>query len=168
MTGPEDAAVRRIESLFAAIRSRDLDGIERCYWNAPGLLVFVEGPRTRNVSWESIKRGWRHFIDAKIDLRSYEWGEDRTVKTSLGAATGADFSDMAFVAATNRYHWMIDGRPHTTEMRGTWVLGRFPGEESAGAAPGETLLWRIMHEHGSFPHPDPYGAGDWLKAERRE
>ena len=60
----------RMESLFAAIAAKDMVGIEACYLNDPSLLVFVEGPRMRNVGWESIRVGWRHFLDASMETRA--------------------------------------------------------------------------------------------------
>ena len=130
----------RMEDLFAAIAAKDMVAIEACYLNEASLLVFVEGPRTRNVGWESIKAGWRHFLDASMDLTGYAWGGDLLVRVR---------GDAGFVAATNRYHWRVKGRDLTVDMRGTWVMERLNGE------------WRIVHEHGSFPHPNPYGTGDW-------
>jgi ketosteroid isomerase-like protein len=132
----------RMESLFAAVAAKDLAGIQECYLNAPSLLVFLEGPRTRNVGWASIKIGWQQFLDASMELQGFEWGEDLLIRAR---------GEAGFVAATNRYHWRIVGREVTAEMRGTWVMERIEGS------------WRIVHEHGSFPHPDPYGAGDWSR-----
>lgn len=138
----EGELLARVESLFAAVARKDLAGIEACYLNEPSLLVFVEGPRVRNVGWESIKVGWRSFLDASMELRGYAWGEDLLVRVR---------GDAGFVAATNRYDWRIKGRALTVEMRGTWAMERLDG------------AWRIVHEHGSFPHPDPYGAGEWAR-----
>lgn len=135
----------RMESLFAAIAAKDMVGIEACYLNDPSLLVFVEGPRMRNVGWESIRVGWRHFLDASMELRGYAWGEDLLIRVR---------GDAGFVAATNRYDWRIKDRDLTLEMRGTWAMERGNGE------------WRIVHEHASFPHANPYGAGDWARNER--
>ena len=42
-----------------------------------------------------------------------------------------------------------NGRASRLRMRMTWLL-RWEGDR-----------WRIVHEHGSQPLPDPYGAGDW-------
>ena len=135
----------RMESLFAAIAAKDMVGIEACYLNDPSLLVFVEGPRMRNVGWESIRVGWRHFLDASMELRGYAWGEDLLIRVR---------GDAGFVAATNRYDWRIKDRDLSLEMRGTWAMERGNGD------------WRIVHEHASFPHANPYGAGDWARNER--
>ena len=142
---PERELLTRMERLFAAVAGKDLAGIEACYLNEPSLLVFVEGPRMRNVGWESIKVGWREFLDASMELRGYAWGEDLLIRVR---------GDAGFVAATNRFDWRIKDREVTVEMRGTWAMERLNGE------------WRIVHEHGSFPHPDPYGAGDWERHDR--
>lgn len=139
----EESLVRHLEALFHAISVKDLAGIERSYLNEPSLLVFVEGPRYRNVGWNSIKHGWRTFLDAPLELKNFEWGSDRLVEVSADG-------EMGFVAATNRYSWLISGRPHVTEMRGTWIARSLAG------------AWRIVHEHGSFPAADPYGIGDWV------
>ena len=138
----ERELLARMEALFSAIAAKDLGGIEACYLNEPSLLVFLEGPRTRNVGWENIKVGWRHFLEASMELKGFEWGDDLLIRVCGGAG---------FVAATNRFHWRIKGRDLAVEMRGTWAMERIDG------------AWRIVHEHGSFPHPDPYGAGDWSR-----
>ena len=137
----EGELLSRMESLFTAIAGKDLPGIEACYLNEPSLLVFLEGPRTRNVGWESIKRGWRHFLDASMELRGFTWGDDLLIRVR---------GDAGFVAATNRYDWRVKGRDLALEMRGTWAMERINGS------------WTIVHEHGSFPHPNPYGAEDWV------
>ena len=129
-----------MEELFSAIMAKDLSRIEGCYLNAPELLVFLEGPRSRTVGWENIKAGWRHFLAAAMELETYQWGEDLLIRV---------YGESGFVAATNSYNWRIKGRELRTEMRGTWALERIGGN------------WRIVHEHGSFPHPDPYSVGDW-------
>lgn len=144
-TEAELELVSRVESLFAAVAAKDVAGIEACYLNEPSLLVFVEGPRMRNVGWESIKLGWRHFLEASMELRGYTWGEDLLIRVR---------GEAGFVAATNRFEWRIKGRELSLEMRGTWAMERLDGQ------------WRIVHEHASFPHPDPYGAGDWARQER--
>jgi ketosteroid isomerase-like protein len=144
-TAAERELLTRMESLFAAVAAKDLAGIEACYLNEPSLLVFVEGPRMRNVGWESIKVGWQDFLAASMELRGYTWGEDLLIRVR---------GDAGFVAATNRFDWRIKDRELTVEMRGTWAMERLNGE------------WRIVHEHGSFPHEDPYGSGDWARNER--
>lgn len=138
----ESELLAHIEELFAAIAAKDMGRIEQCYLNESSLLVFLEGPRSRNVGWESIKAGWRHFLEASMELKGFEWGEDRLIRAR---------GDLGFLAATNLFAWRIKGRDLTVEMRGTWAMERIGG------------AWRIVHEHGSFPHPDPYGAGDWSK-----
>ena len=139
MNAPEKELVAHIEDLFSAITAKDMDRIERCYLNEPVLLVFLEGPRSRNVGWDSIKVGWQHFLDASMELRGFEWGADLLVRGR---------GEAGFVAATNSYRWRVKGRDLTVRMRGTWVMERVNAE------------WRIVHEHGSFPHPDPYRTRD--------
>jgi ketosteroid isomerase-like protein len=134
--------VSRMEALFKAVAAKDLRAIEACYLNEPALLVFLEGPRSRNIGWENIRVGWRHFIDAPMRLKKYEWGEDRLVRVR---------GDAGFVAATNRFTWEMGGKDLVVEMRATWAMERVGG------------TWRIVHEHASLPHPDPYGTGDWNK-----
>ena len=141
-TAAERELLARMDRLFAAVSAKDLAGIEACYLNEPSLLVFVEGPRMRNAGWENIKVGWRHFLDASMELRGYAWGEDLLIRV---------WGDAGFVAASNRFDWRIKDRELSVEMRGTWVMERVNGD------------WRIVHEHGSFPHPNPYGAGDWAR-----
>ena len=141
-TVEEGELLLRMEGLFAAIAGKNLAGIEACYLTEPSLLVFLEGPRSGSLGWETIKEGWRHFLDASIELRGYAWGADLLVRVR---------GDAGLVAATNRYHWRVKGRDLSVEMRGTWVMERFAGS------------WRIVHEHASFPHPDPYGVGDWAR-----
>lgn len=137
---PSAELLARMEELFSAIAAKDLARIGGCYLNEPSLLVFLEGPRSRNLGWENIEVGWRHFLEAPMELRGFDWGDDLLIRAR---------GDAGFVAATNRFHWRIKGRDLTVEMRGTWSMERIAG------------AWRIVHEHGSFPHPDPYGAGDW-------
>ncbi len=140
MAGMERELLARVEELFAAISAKDLDRIERCYLNAPELMVFLEGPRSRNAGWENIKAGWRHFLNAAMELKGFEWGGDRLIRVR---------GEAGFVAATNQFHWRIKGRDLTVEMRVTWAMERIDGS------------WRIVHEHASFPNPNPYGSGDW-------
>lgn len=92
--GLDGELLARMEELFSAITAKDLSRIEACYLNAPDLLVFLEGPRSRTVGWESIKVGWRHFLEATMDLQGFEWGDDLLIRV---------FGESGFVAATNRY-----------------------------------------------------------------
>ena len=146
MAGTEgDLLLARLEALFKALMAKNLPGIEACYLNEPTLLVFLEGPRSRNVGWEKIRIGWQHFMEAPMRLENVEWGDDRLVRVR---------GEAGFVASTNSYTWRTGEKSLTVEMRATWAMERVAG------------TWRIVHEHVSLPHPDPYGTGDWMSPTR--
>ncbi|MFD2354595.1 nuclear transport factor 2 family protein [Nonomuraea ferruginea] len=56
---------------------------------------------------------------------------------------------LAQVAGVIDYDIEGDGKQGRLRMRMTWLVRR------------EDDTWRIVHEHGSQPLADPYGAGDW-------
>ena len=127
--------------MLDSLRDRDLDGVLDCFDAADDTYVFVEGPRWTNKGGRKIHQGWRDYFQAPILLHSWAWVEGPEVHES---------GDLALVAGVIEYAFEGGGRPRQLRMRMTWVLRRTDG------------IWRIIHEHGSQPLPDPYGTGDWL------
>ncbi|MEO6019345.1 MAG: nuclear transport factor 2 family protein [Knoellia sp.] len=133
-----ETPVRMLDSLT----QQDLAGVLDCFDPAEDTYVFVEGPRWTNRGGERIRDGWRDYFVAPQKLASWAWVEGPEVHES---------GDLALVAGVIRYDFEIDGASVPMKFRMTWVLRRAHGE------------WRILHEHGSQPLPDPYGTGDWLR-----
>lgn len=130
-----------VQMLDSLIR-QDLEGVLDCFDPADDTYVFVEGPRWTNRGGQRILAGWRDYFKAPQKLASWAWTEGPDVHES---------GDLALVAGVVRYGFEVDGRAVHLPFRMTWVMRRTDG------------VWRILHEHGSQPLPDPYGTGDWLQ-----
>jgi ketosteroid isomerase-like protein len=146
MSAPDEGRgpLQTATAMLNALRHRDLDTVLDCFDPADDTYVYPEGPRWTNGGGANIQRGWRAYFRAPIELRSWEWtdGPHEYLSDSL-----------ALVAGVIRYEFIGGGEPRRLPMRMTWVLRR-----------GADGKWKILHEHGSQPQPDPYGTGDWFPA----
>jgi ketosteroid isomerase-like protein len=134
-----------MERFFQGVIQKQIEVIADTYAHDNRLFVFLEGPRSKTVGWENVRTGWEHYLASRISVQRIVWGDDLQVR---------DYGHSGWVAATNKITVAIgDGPPKTLEMRSTWLLEKRDGH------------WRIVHEHVSQPHPDPYGIGDWLVRE---
>ncbi len=136
--------VQTAAAMLDAVRDRDLDTVLDCFDPAEDTYVYLEGPRWTNRGGPNIYRGWRAYFAAPIELRSWGWTEGPYEYLS---------DSLALVAGVIHYDFLGGGQQRRLPMRMTWVLRR-----------GADGAWRIVHEHGSQPLPDPYGTGDWLPA----
>ena len=141
-SGVGPAAVETPTRMLDSLARQDLEGVLDCFDPAEDTYVFVEGPRWTNRGGERIRDGWRDYFTAPQKLASWEWVEGPEAHES---------GELALVAGVIRYDFEIDGASAPMNFRMTWVLRRTNG------------VWRILHEHGSQPLPDPYGTGDWLR-----
>ena len=128
------------EGMLTAVIDRNLDGVLDSFSSADDAYVFVEGPRWTTKGGEQIANGWRAYFDAPIRITAFRWAEGPFVfeSGSLGQVVGIV-----------DYNVSGDGVAKRLRMRMTWLV-RHEGDR-----------WRIVHEHGSQPLADPYGAGDW-------
>ncbi|MGH3264021.1 MAG: YybH family protein [Sciscionella sp.] len=131
------------EGMLTAVIGRDLPGVLDSFSAADDVYIFVEGPRWTNRGGGRIAEGWRAYFEAPIRITAFEWVEGPYVFESgtLGQVVGVVDYDVSG-----------NGMAKRLRMRMTWLL-RHEGDR-----------WRIVHEHGSQPLPDPYGAGDWWPA----
>lgn len=136
MTSPLAAA----EGMLNAVIDRDLDRVLDSFSPAPDAYVFVEGPRWTTKGGDRIASGWRAYFEAPIRISSFSWVEGPFVFAS---------DTLAQVVGIIDYDVSGRGMTKKLRMRMTWLL-RHEGDR-----------WRIVHEHGSQPLADPYGAGDW-------
>ena len=134
------APLAAIEAMLNAVIDRRLDEVLDSFSAADDAYVFVEGPRWSTRGGDRIAQGWRAYFDAPIRIDSYRWLEGPFV---LGD------EPLALVAGILDYAVRGNGKAGTLRMRMSWLLRDEGGR------------WRIVHEHGSQPLPDPYGAGDW-------
>lgn len=124
----------------AVVEKRVRDVIDN-YAPSETTYVALEGPRWTTIGHEQIAAGWKAFVDSKITLKSCEWTEGPFEHVA---------GSMGWIAGIVRMELEISGKPKTVGLRGTFVVSRADGDK-----------WRIVHEHFSQPHPDPYGIGDW-------
>lgn len=136
MTSPLAGA----EGMLNAVMERDLDGVLDSFSPAADAYVFVEGPRWTTKGGDHIAAGWRAYFEAPIRITNFSWAEGPFVFAS---------DTLAQVVGIVDYDVSGRGMAKRLRMRMTWLL-RHEGDR-----------WRIVHEHGSQPLEDPYGAGDW-------
>lgn len=128
------------EGMLTAVVERDLDGVLDSFSSGPDAYVFVEGPRWTTKGGDRIAAGWRAYFEAPIRITVFDWAEGPFVFRS---------GTLGQVAGIVDYDVSGNGVAKRLRMRMTWLL-RDEGDR-----------WRIVHEHGSQPLADPYGAGDW-------
>jgi len=132
-----------MERFFQGVIDKKIEVIADIYAHDEQLFVFLEGPRAKTIGWEKVQTGWENYLSSKISVQSITWGDDLRIR---------DYGNVGWVAASNKVTVTVgDEPPKTLEMRSTWLLEKRDGR------------WRIIHEHVSLPHPDPYGIGDWLR-----
>ncbi|HEY8533115.1 MAG TPA: nuclear transport factor 2 family protein [Micromonospora sp.] len=129
--------------MLDSLKERNLDGVLDCFDKSPDVFIYPEGPRWTNKGGERIHKGWRDYFQAPIRLLNWQWTEGPEV---------FEGADLALVCGVIQYEFEGAGQPRPLRMRMTWGLRR-----------GADGVWRIIHEHGSQPLPDPYGTGDWLR-----
>lgn len=126
--------------MLEAVIGRDLNGVLDSFSRQDDAYVFVEGPRWTTKGGDKIAAGWRAYFDAPIRIASFSWVEGPYVYES---------GSLAQVVGVIDHQVSGGGVAKRLRMRMTWLL-RHEGDR-----------WRIVHEHGSQPLADPYGAGDW-------
>lgn len=130
--------VEAVESLFDAIKQKDIPRMQERYLHDDRLMVFLEGPESKIEGFDqpSNEATWRALFDA-VTFTELELADD--------LRAGRDH-DLGWVGASIRMTYAaLDGSaPNTVESRGTWILER-TGED-----------WHIVFEHVSFPATDPY------------
>lgn len=135
--------VAAVSELFAGIVSKDVDAVLARYLHGDRLLVFLEGPKSKAEGWNEalLREAWQSLFTA---VTFSEIRLEADVRSSGGDTVG-------YVAATilARYGSADQDPFHhrTVSNRGTWVLEKVAGD------------WLIVHEHVSFPVPDPYPTG---------
>lgn len=128
---------------FADIMNGDVDAVGEAYSDRPETTVFVEGPRWVTKGAAEVRAGWRAFGSSGFRMIDIDWEQP------LVGWAGLNGGWMAGIATL---HAQVGQQPAVAvRMRTTHVMIREPDER-----------WRIIHEHASQPHPDPYGAGDWV------
>ncbi|MBX7219280.1 MAG: nuclear transport factor 2 family protein [Blastocatellia bacterium] len=131
-------------SHFQAVIEKRIDEVIDHYAPLETTYVFLEGPRWATLGQTNIAAGWKAFLTSKMTLLSCQWKE-----APLEEIAG----EMGWIGGIVHMELKIGEQPKSLDLRGTFVVRRF--------ADGK---WRIVHEHFSQPHPDPYGVGDWLPA----
>lgn len=130
-------------TFFADIVAGDVAAVSAAYADRPQTTVFVEGPRWVTRGATDVRAGWRAFGESGFRMIDIDWDEP------LVGWAGSDSGWMAGIATLRT---QVNEEPvAAVRMRTTHVMVRDPDD-----------AWRIIHEHASQPHPDPYGAGDWV------
>lgn len=128
---------------FSAIIAGDVAAVGAAYADRPQTTVFVEGPRWVTRGAADVRVGWRAFGESGFRMIGIDW------EAPLVGWAGRDGGWMAGIATLQT---QVNQQPVIgVRMRTTHVMVREPDD-----------TWRIIHEHASRPHPDPYGAGDWV------
>ncbi|NJM53166.1 MAG: hypothetical protein HC846_07115 [Blastocatellia bacterium] len=86
---------------FEAVKQKLTEKILNFYANSKDLLVFVEGPRWRTLEYENVARGWRDFVDSKINVKDCQWVDCLESREAEG---------MGFVAGISELTVEIDGK----------------------------------------------------------
>lgn len=136
MTTPLDTA----EAMLTAVVDQRLEGVLETFSPEDDAYVFVEGPRWTTHGGDRIKAGWEAYFKAPVGITAFRWVEGPFTWES---------DTLAQVVGVIDYDIVGDGKAGRLRMRMTWLVRREEGR------------WRIVHEHGSQPLEDPYGAGDW-------
>jgi ketosteroid isomerase-like protein len=148
------APLGAIEAMLNAVIERRLEEVLDSFSAGEDAYVFVEGPRWSTRGGDRIAKGWRAYFDAPIRIDSYAWVEGPFV---LGE------EPLALVAGILDYAVRGNGSAGMLRMRMSWLL-RAEGRKTLALSHSDephVTRWRIVHEHGSQPLADPYGAGDW-------
>lgn len=128
------------EAMLTSVIERRLDGVLETFSPADDAYVFVEGPRWTTRGGDRIRAGWEAYFKAPIRINAFRWVEGPFTYES---------DTLAQVVGVIDYDITGNGKAGRLRMRMTWLMRKEDG------------VWRIVHEHGSQPLPDPYGAGDW-------
>lgn len=128
------------EGMLRAVIDRDLPAVLDSFSGGDDAYVFVEGPRWTTSGGDRIADGWRAYFTAPIRITGFTWVEGPHTFES---------PSLAQVVGVIDYRVSGNGVAKDLRLRMTWLL-RHEGDR-----------WRIVHEHGSQPLADPYGAGDW-------
>jgi len=134
----------RIEKFWDAVIAKDQSGIESVYIPSEETYVILEGPRYSTLGTTKIFKGWRDFCNSSIQMKSYEWNEGpfEEIKGEVG-----------WIGGITTLSLEAGGKSFQNKFRISFVMYR------------EDDDWKIRHEHVSAPMADPYGIGDWLKAQ---
>jgi ketosteroid isomerase-like protein len=137
-------ALQTVNAHYEVIVQKEVNGIVDKYIPSEDTYVILEGPRLTTIGFEKIKKGWTDFCQSSLQLLGIDWLEGPFVEEG---------SEMAWVAGIIRLAVQVKERSFENTFRASFVLVRHEGQ------------WKIKHEHVSLVHPDPYGIGDWLKAQ---
>ncbi|MFC6879327.1 MULTISPECIES: nuclear transport factor 2 family protein [Actinomadura] len=137
-----DSPLTVVEALCRAAAARRAEELVACYRDSPDLRVYPEGPRWLTEGHAKVADGWRAYVRSPIGLTGVAWEDGPHVRTG---------TELACVNGILR----LRTARGTVRLRLTWMLDR--------AEDG----WRVVHEHGSQPAPDPYAADGWIVEEGR-
>jgi ketosteroid isomerase-like protein len=140
-----DAILDAAQALFKDITDLNMEAVIDRYAHDDNLYVHLEGPRWTNRGFENVARGWRAFFASPLRMQQIEWIEGPLTQQS---------GTLGYIAGVVQIHYRVNEREGMLKLRGTFVMRQ--------DADGK---WRVLHEHFSQPLDDPYGFGDWLKAE---
>ena len=135
------------EKMLDSVVAHDLDGVVSCFSPSPDCYMYVEGPRWTTRGGGNVREGWAAYFAGGFGIGSWTWVEGPQVFTD---------QRLAQVLGVIDYEMIGDGKRTPLRLRMTWLMRR------------EEQGWQIIHEHGSQPLEDPYGAGDWWPEGRTE
>ncbi|WP_433496465.1 YybH family protein [Sphaerimonospora sp. CA-214678] len=135
-----NTAVQAAESMLNAVVARDLEKVVGIFSDRPDAYMYVEGPRWTTRGGERLREGWAAYFRAGVGIEAWEWVE---------GPFSFDTAELAQVMGVIDYRVRGGDTVTPLRLRMTWLFRMENGR------------WRIVHEHGSQPLEDPYGAGDW-------
>ncbi len=143
-------ALQTVNEHYQVIIDKNIEAICSKYVQNEDTYVVLEGPRLTTKGYEKIKKGWTDFCNTNIlQLQSINWVEGPFTQEQ---------NTMAWVSGVIVLKVQVtktQDPPKVFEntFRASFVLLK---DETSTS-------WKIIHEHVSVAHEDPYGIGDWLK-----
>lgn len=143
-------ALQTVNDHYQVIINKNIEAICSKYVQTEDTYVVLEGPRLTTKGYEKIKNGWTDFCNTNmLQLKSINWIEGPYTQETATMAwvSGIIVLKVAVTKANQDRHFFEN------TFRASFVLIR----------EDENADFKIIHEHVSIAHTDPYGIGDWLK-----
>lgn len=138
-------AIEIINAHYKAIIEKEVAAICNKYVQSANTYVILEGPRLTTMGFDKIQKGWTDFCNSALQLLSIDWIEGPFEQTA---------NEMAYVAGIIKLKVKVAEKEFENIFRASFVLVK------------ENTGFKILHEHVSVVHPDPYGIGDWLQTKK--
>lgn len=143
-------ALQTVNQHYQVILDKHIEAICSKYVQSEDTYVVLEGPRLTTKGYQKIQKGWTDFCNTTmLQLQSINWIEGPFTQETQNMAwvSGIIVLKVGVTKANQELHFFEN------TFRASFVLIRADEKQD----------WKIIHEHVSVAHTDPYGIGDWLK-----